>query len=99
MLTHSLIVKIVAKEDRAEEVAEFLRGALTLAEKEVFTPVWLAMRADDTTFYVVDAFAGESDRQRHLEGDIASALMASADELLAESPSISPVDVLASKTI
>ncbi len=98
MLTHSLIVKIVAKEDRAEEVAEFLAGALPLAENESFTPVWFAMRADRTTFYVVDAFAGESDRQKHLDGDIASALMANAETLLAEAPSIVPVDILAAKT-
>lgn len=98
MLTHSLIVKIVAKEDRAEDVAKFLTGALPLAENEAFTPVWFAMRADATTFYVVDAFANEGDRQKHLEGEIASALMANAEELLAEPPSISPVDILASKT-
>lgn len=97
MLTHSLIVKIVAKEDRAEEVADFLTGALSLAEEESFTPVWLAMRADSTTFYIVDAFANEKDRQKHLEGEIAAALMNSADTLLAEAPSISPVDILASK--
>ena len=97
MLTHSLIVKIVAKKDRAEDVAQFLTGALPLAEQEVFTPVWFAMRADETTFYVVDAFANADDRQKHLEGAIASALMANAEELLAEAPSISPVDVLASK--
>jgi len=98
MLTHSLIVKIVAKKDRAEEVADFLAGALPLAEKETFTPVWFAMRADDTTFYVVDAFANEKDRQKHLEGEIAAALMANAETLLAEPPSISPVEILASKT-
>ena len=99
MLTHSLIVRIVAKEDRAEEVAAFLTGALPLAENEDFTPVWFAMRADTTTFYVVDAFEGEQDRQKHLEGEIAAALMANAEALLAEPPSISPVDILASKTV
>lgn len=98
MLTHSLVVKIVAKKDRAEDVAQFLTGALPLAEKEEFTPVWFAMRADETTFYVVDAFASQEDRQKHLDGDIAAALMANAAELLAEAPSISPVDILASKT-
>ena len=97
MLTHSLIVKIVAKKDRAEDVAQFLTGALPLAEQETFTPLWFAMRADETTFYVVDAFANADDRQKHLEGAIASALMANAEELLAEAPSISAVDVLASK--
>ncbi|MEM8929645.1 MAG: antibiotic biosynthesis monooxygenase [Acidobacteriota bacterium] len=98
MLTHSLIVKIVAKEDKADEVAQFLAGALPLAEDEAFTPVWFAMRADRTTFYVVDAFASDADRQQHLDGEIASALMANAEVLLAEAPSIVPVEVLAAKT-
>ena len=98
MLTHSLIVKIVAKEDRAEDVASFLTGALPLAEAEDFTPVWFAMRPDKTTFYVVDAFSSNEDRQKHIDGEIAKALFASADELLAEAPSVSAVDILASKT-
>ncbi|MEM7351644.1 MAG: antibiotic biosynthesis monooxygenase [Acidobacteriota bacterium] len=98
MLTHALVVKIVAKENRAEEVAEFLTGAVTLAEQEAFTPIWFALRADATTFYVVDAFANAEDRQKHLDGDIAAALMANAEALLAEAPGISSVDILASKT-
>lgn len=96
-LTHSLVVKLVAKPERAEEVAKFLAGALPLAEAEAFTPVWFAMRADTTTFYIVDAFSSDADRQKHLQGEIAKALMANADALLAEPPSISPVDIMASK--
>lgn len=96
-LTHSLVVKIVAKQERAEDVAKFLAGALPMAQAETFTPVWFAMRADETTFYIVDAFASAADRQKHLEGDIAAALMANAGALLAEPPAISPVDVMAAK--
>ncbi len=98
-LTHSLVVKIVAKQDRAEDVAKFLAGALPLAEAEAFTPVWFALRTDATTFYIVDAFASAGDRQKHLEGPIAAALMANADELLAEPPTIGSAEVLASKVI
>ena len=99
MLSHSLVVKLVAKSDRAEDVAAFLKGALPLAEAETFTPVWFALRADHTTFYIVDAFPSESGRVQHLEGPIAAALMSRADELLAEPPAIEPVDVLASKVV
>ena len=97
MLSHSLVVKLVAKPDRAEDVAQFLAGALPLAESETFTPVWFALRADETNFYIVDAFASAGDRGKHLEGPIAAALMANADELLAEPPNIAPVDILAAK--
>jgi len=97
MLTHSLVVKLVAKPHRAEDVAKFLTGALPMAEAETFMPIWLALRADETTFYIVDAFTNAEDRGKHLAGSIASALMANADELLAEPPSIEQVDVLAEK--
>ena len=97
MLTRSLVVRLVAKADRAEDVSNFLAGALPLAEAEDFTPVWFALRADKTTFYIVVAFANDGDRTKHLEGDIAAALMANAEKLLAEPPQIVPVDVLASK--
>ncbi|MEM1182197.1 MAG: antibiotic biosynthesis monooxygenase [Acidobacteriota bacterium] len=97
MLTHSLVVKIVAKENRAEDVAAFLAGALALAEAEEFTPVWFALRENATTFYITDAFSSAEDRQKHVEGEIAKALFASADELLAEPPSIASVEVMAYK--
>ena len=97
MLSHSLVVKLIAKPDRTEDVARFLVGALPLAESEEFTPVWFAFRSDATTFYIVDAFVSASDRDRHLNGAIAAALMSKAGELLAEPPEIEKVDVLASK--
>ena len=97
MLSHALVVKIIAKADRSEEVDQFLSAALPLAQAETFTPVWFAFRANATTFYIVDAFSSADNRQKHLEGEIAAALMSQASELLAEPPSIEPVDVIASK--
>jgi quinol monooxygenase YgiN len=61
--------------------------------------VWFALRTDETTFWIVDAFASEADRQAHLNGPIAAALMANADKLLATPPEIMPAEVLAAKVI
>ena len=97
MLSYALVVKIIAKADRSEDVDQFLSAALPLAQAETFTPIWFAFRANATTFYIVDAFSSADDRQKHLEGQIAAALMSKASELLAEPPSIEPVDVIASK--
>ena len=97
MLKTALVVKLVAKAGKEEEVAKFLAGALPLANAEAFTPVWFALRASTNTFYIVDAFASDEDRSKHLNGEIAAALMANASALLAEAPSIEKVDVLASK--
>lgn len=93
----ALVVKLVAKAGKEEDVAKFLAGAQPLAEAEAFTPVWFALRTAPNTFWIVDAFADDADRGKHLGGDIAKALMANADALLAEPPSIEKADVLASK--
>jgi len=50
------------------------------------------------TFWIVDAFPSDAERQDHLNGPIAAALMANADRLLSSAPQISPADVLAAKT-
>jgi quinol monooxygenase YgiN len=98
MTTVALVVKMTAKPETQDEVAEFLTGAVELANAEEGTPVWFALRSDPTTFWIVDAFPGEAERQAHLEGRIAAALLANADRLLAAPPEINPAEVLASKT-
>src|ERR1700748_1305505 len=95
--TVALVVKLVAKPDTKDELADFLAGAVELANAEEGTPVWFALRSDDTTFWIVDAFPGEAERQAHLGGEIAKALMANADRLLAEPPELGMAEVLAAK--
>jgi quinol monooxygenase YgiN len=94
---YALQARLQAKPERAEEVAEFLESALSMAEDEKGTTTWFAFRLDETTFGIFDTFPDEEARQAHLDGDIAAALMANADELLAEDPQIDEVDVLAAK--
>jgi quinol monooxygenase YgiN len=81
----------------ANEVRAFLAGAEPLARAEAFTPAWFALRTEESVFYIVDAFATDDDRGKHLSGDIARALMAKAGELLAEPPRIEKADVLGVK--
>jgi quinol monooxygenase YgiN len=96
-LTVALVAKLVAKDETADEFASFLSDAVGLANDEAGTIVWLALRTDTTTFWIVDAFASDVERQAHLDGPIAAALMANAERLLAQSPEILPADVLAAK--
>jgi quinol monooxygenase YgiN len=98
MTTVALVVKLTARPETQDEVAEFLAGAVELANAEEGTPVWFALRSNPSTFWIVDAFPGQAERQAHLEGPIAAALMANAGRLLASPPEINPADVLASKT-
>lgn len=97
MLTVAFVAKLVAKSETADEVAAFLTEAVGLANDEEGTIVWFALRTDETTFWIVDAFASAVERQAHIEGPIAAALLANAERLLAEPPEILPADVLAAK--
>ena len=97
MVTVGLLAQIQAKPGKEGEVASLLSGAVALANQEAKTVVWFAFRLSEDRFGIFDAFADDSGRQAHLEGPIAAALMAKADELLAKPPSIEPVEVLAAK--
>ncbi|HEX3827995.1 MAG TPA: antibiotic biosynthesis monooxygenase [Sporichthyaceae bacterium] len=96
-LTVSFVVKLVAKQETADEVAAFLAEAIGPANEEAGTIVWLALRTDHATFWIVDAFPDEAARQAHLTGRIAAALMANAERLPAAAPEILHADVLAAK--
>lgn len=98
MTSVALVVQLQAKPGLEDEVAQFLAGAVELANDEEGTPVWFALRSDPSSFWIVDAFPGETERQAHLDGPIAEALMNNADRLLSSPPQITKADVLASKT-
>ena len=97
MVKVALLVRLEAKPGKEAALAEFLEGALPLANQESTTPVWFALRLGPSTFGIFDAFADEAGRSAHLAGPIAAALMANAPELLAKSPQIEQVDLLAVK--
>ena len=92
-----LLARLEAKPGKEDDVEEFLKNALPLAQKEDLTIDWFAFKIDDSTFGIYDTFEGEEGQNAHLEGEIASALLAKADELLASEPVIEKIDVLASK--
>ena len=97
MIRNALFVRLEAKPGKEQAVADFLAVGLVMANLEVTTPIWFALKLSPTTFGIFDAFASEEDRQAHLHGSIANALMAHADEMLASPPSIEPIDVLGMK--
>jgi len=94
---YAFVARIEAKPDRADDVAALLSGALPLAQAEPGTIDWYAARTSPTTFWIFDTCESEDARQAHVNGEIAAALMANADELLAAAPEIMPADVLAAK--
>ena len=97
MVKHALSVRLEAKPGKERALAEFLAAGLSMANQEATTPIWFALQLSPTIFGIFDAFATEQDRQAHLTGPIAKALMAQADELLAKPPAIESLDVLGMK--
>lgn len=97
MVNVALFVRLEAKAGREAEVEKFLRGGLSLVQKEPATIAWFGIRMGPSTFGIFDAFPDESGRQAHLLGQVAAELMKKASELLVQPPSIEKVDVLAAK--
>jgi len=93
----ALLARLEAKPGKEQEVADFIKSALPLAQAETGTIRWYALQIGPSTFGIFDTFADETGRNAHLGGEIAKALMAHADELLATPPVIEKVDLLAVK--
>jgi quinol monooxygenase YgiN len=97
MIKVGLLVRLVAKPGKEKTVADFLAGALPLAQAEPATVTWFAIKLSDSEFGIFDAFPDDAGRKAHLNGPIAAALMANAADLLAVPPVIEQVEVLAAK--
>ena len=97
MYALALFARLEAKVGKEADVEKFLQVALAMANQEVTTPIWFALRLGPTTFGVFDVFADERARQAHLNGPIAQALMAQAPELFSSAPAIEQIEVIGAK--
>ena len=98
MTNVALWVKLEAKPGKEKAVEEFLRGGLSIVEREPATLSWYAIKMGPSTYGIFDTFPDDEGRQAHLSGDVAKALKQKTDELFAKPPSIEKIDVLAAKT-
>ena len=94
MTTKALLVTLEAKPGKEAALAAFLQGAVPLVDDEPATTAWFALQLGPSTFGIFDAFPDDDGRQAHLNGKVADALKAQAEELFAD-VSIEPVDVIA----
>jgi quinol monooxygenase YgiN len=86
-----------AKPGKEKEVESFLKSAQPLAEKEAGTTTWYALKIGPSKYGIFDTFADEAGRNAHLNGEIAKALFAKAEELFAKPPAIEKPEILAVK--
>ena len=89
--------ELEAKPGKEQAVADFLKSAQALAEKEQGTITWYAVKLGGANFGIFDTFADEKGRDAHLNGEIARALFAKAQELLVREPKVHKIDILAAK--
>lgn len=97
MANRGLLVRVKAKAGKEADVERFLQSALPLVRQEAGTTAWFAVRSGHAEYGIFDVFPGEAEREAHLTGPVAQALMEHADELFAEPPRIQKLDVLADK--
>ena len=90
-----LLVTLEARQGKEADAEAFLKSAQPLAVDEKGTLKWYAIKLGPGKFGIFDTFANEGGRNAHLSGEIAKALGARANELLAGPPQIEKVEVLA----
>ena len=93
----ALYVPLKAKPGKESDVADFLTSALPLVQDEPGTLTWYAIQEGPGTYAIFDTFDTEEDRQAHLDGKVAGALMDKAEELFADPPQIHKLTLLAAK--
>lgn len=93
----ALLALLEAKPGKEKELEDFLKSALPLAQQEQGTTTWYAVKLGSSKFGIFDTFKDEGGRRAHLSGEIAKALFARADELLARPPQVEQLEILASK--
>src|SRR6266481_5071450 len=84
--------QVEAKPGKEQTVAEFLKSAQALAEKEQGTLTWYAVKLGGPKFGIFDTFADEKGREAHLNGEIAK-----AQDLFVKAPEVHKIEILAAK--
>jgi quinol monooxygenase YgiN len=97
MAKYALYVPLKPKPGKEAELEEFLKQGAEMSKKEQGTIDWFALKEDEGRYAIFDTFDDEAGRDAHLNGEIAKALMAKADELLSEPPQIHRISIVANK--
>ena len=98
MVTLALYVTMEPKPGKEAEVEAFLKQGGAMAQSETGTVDWYAFKEDKPgVFGIFDTFDDEAGREAHLNGEIAKALIAKADEYFAEKPIIHKITLIAEK--
>jgi quinol monooxygenase YgiN len=92
-----ILATLQARPGKEIKVEEFLKSATPLVAAELGTTAWFAFKLGPATFGIFDAFKDEQGRSAHVNGEVAKALFARAEELFVSAPQIQMVDIVAEK--
>lgn len=93
----AILAILQARPGKEREVEEFLRLATPLVAAEVGTTAWFAFKIGPSTFGIFDTFRDEEGRSAHVNGEVAKALFARAEELFVTHPQVQMADIVAEK--
>ncbi len=99
MAKYAIWVMLKAKPGKEEEVESFLKAGAAMSFEEPQTVNWYGVKVAPGVYGVFDTFDDEAGREAHLNGEIAKALMAKAQDLFANAADlrIEKMDILADK--
>ena len=90
-----LLALLEAQPGKGDDLRSFLEEGRTIAAAEIGTVTWYAFKITDTSYGIFDTFETEEARQAHLDGQIPAALGRVAADLLAGTPEIRMIEVIA----
>lgn len=97
MPRYGFVVNFEARPGQEEAVRQFLVDAKPMVDAEPGTFAWFSFQSGPSTFGIFDAFETEADREFHLNGEVRKTIDRRNDELFASAPTITPVDLIATK--
>ena len=92
-----ILATLQSRPGKVAEVEPFLQSARPLVEAETGTTAWFAFKIGPATFGIFDTFEDEEGRKAHINGEVAKALFARAEELFVTHPHIQTADIIAEK--
>lgn len=99
MVKYAIWAEVKAKAGKEQQVAEFLKSALPLAQQEPLTVTWYVVNLGPGVFGIFDTFNDEAGREAHLTGEIAKALFSEETKALLDGePRVHKLEILAAKT-
>ena len=97
MAMQAIWVMLKAKPGKEADVEAFLKQGAVMSNDEPQTVTWYGVKIAPGMYGVFDTFDDEAGRDAHMNGEIAKALMAKADDLFSQAPKIHKITLVAKK--